>query len=238
MGNLTPFIVLGVIYLVMRLIANRAGQDQKGPAPPPAGGPPAKPTVGRQPAGTIEPGARRPIAEMREPADGGTWTAPQEQIDRFLRRSPDTMPRMPEAGPSTVPPAIPGPQVRPVPPAGPPSVGQPQRPTSPLAQILQIPEQIAVAQRTAALAEQQMAEHRAQIERQESQLREQRQVLDDLRRQLRRQAAAARPVSRPAAQRAITLTDPADLRRAIVLAEVLGPPKALRHKRPPRAGMV
>jgi len=222
MGKYLPFLIFAGIYILMRVLAGKAGQSQRGSAP--------RPPAGKQP----------PDMQPRPPDQGQRserleWTARQEQVDRYLQ--PSTEPERPVQTPPQQPgpmPQMPRPQPGPaqqIPVPG----GQQQQPSSPLGQILQLPAQIAAAQERMAREREQIARERAALQRQRNEL-----LAESMRQRAARPAAVserAAPVPRPAAE-STAFRNVADLRRAIVLAEVLGPPKALRRKPRPRAGLI
>ncbi len=176
----------------------------------------------QQPRPPIRPPVRPPGGES-EREQRVHWEASQEQLDKFLGQQQQRPAR-------AEPPQRPYAAQQPVPPR------PPQRPASPLQQILQMPAQIAEAQRQIADERQQIARERQQLAQQMRELERRRQAAPA---QARRQPA--RP-ARPAAPTPVTaksaLRGAANLRRAVVLAEVLGPPKALRKAHRHRGGLI
>ncbi len=224
-----PLIVFGV-FVVFRVLANaskKAGSSR----------PPARP----QPPRPIQRGT------TTEESQDVHWEAPREEIDRFLNMDNRTVVR-PGPPPPPVPPGArrTGRQIvvqstqphRPGPP--PPPRQHRQQPTSPLQQILQIPAQLEAERQRLAHQRKIIENERRQIARQMRELEHRRKSVES--------AARSRP-QRPAKRAAtaaagkpmmagLPFRNLADLRRAVVLAEVIGPPKAVRYGRKLHRGVV
>jgi len=211
---------------------------------------PQQPRPPVSPAGTRDAALQRPSYTQQTDAKA-TWEAAPEQVDRFLGGVGEERAPVPGGDQSAVPPMFQNragmgqvppmprqptpmaqPQAQPIPQTPMPG-RQPQRAASPLAQLLQMPAQIAAAQQQMAQQQQQLARQRAELERQQNELLAER--LEQQRQLVEPKPAAMPP--RPVEKRP-SLRGPADLRRAIVLAEVLGPPKALRRKKRSHTGTV
>ena len=249
--NFKFLIVIWIIFMVIRAIAKKATQAQQQQQQQ---GRPQQPLQQRQPvspAGTRGAAVQRPSYTQQTDAKV-TWQAPPEQIDRYLGGIKEE--QMPvqggeqgdippmfqsRAGMGQVPPTrqrpvpVAQPQAQPIPQL-PMQTGQQRPAASSLAQLLQMPAQMAAAQQQMAQQQQQLAHQRAELERQ-------RRALHAERLEQQRQPVELKPVAVPSpylVEKRPSLHGPADLRRAIVLAEVLGPPKALRHKKRSHTGMV
>lgn len=226
-------IIIGAVFLVLKLLSTiNDGQQQPGP--------PDRPPV-------------RPPGEKPERDRHIHWEASQEQLDRYFdqqhgqtarasapappgRAAPPQLPKRPIAQPQRRPaeqqwPRAPQPEPQSQRGPAPPPV--PERPASPVQQILQMPAQIAEAQRQVAEERQQIARERQYIARQIRELK---------RRQTAVPVPERRQPARPAASRPVTakgaLRGAANLRKAVVLAEVLGPPKSLRHAHRHKGGII